>query len=41
MDKKIIMIVGDWNYPKMVYENLQSEFNVENILLIMEKVPQN
>lgn len=33
MDKKIIMIVGDWNYPKMVYQNLQSEFNIENIII--------
>jgi methionyl-tRNA formyltransferase len=33
MDKKIIMIVGDWNYPKMVYQNLQAEFNIENIIV--------
>ncbi|WP_298499408.1 formyl transferase [uncultured Algibacter sp.] len=33
MGKKIIMIVGDWNYPKMVYHNLQSEFNIENIII--------
>ena len=33
MDKKIIMIVGDWNYPKMVYQNLQTEFNIEKIIV--------
>ena len=33
MDKKIIMIVGEWYYPKMVYQNLQSEFNIEKIIV--------
>lgn len=33
MDKKIIMIVGDWNYPKMVYNNLKSDFDIENIIV--------
>jgi methionyl-tRNA formyltransferase len=33
MEKKIIMIVGDWYYPKMVYENLKSEFNIEHIII--------
>ena len=33
MDKKIIMIVGNWNYPKMVYQNLQTEFNIEKIIV--------
>jgi methionyl-tRNA formyltransferase len=33
MNKKIIMIVGDWNYPKMVYQSLESEFNIEKIII--------
>ncbi|GAA4898840.1 formyl transferase [Flaviramulus aquimarinus] len=33
MEKKIIMIVGDWYYPKMVYENLKAEFNIESIII--------
>jgi methionyl-tRNA formyltransferase len=33
MNKKIIMIVGDWNYPKMVYQSLQSEFDIEHIII--------
>ncbi|MFV9551003.1 formyl transferase [Algibacter sp. PT7-4] len=33
MDKKIIMIVGDWYYPKMVYQSLKTEFNIQNIII--------
>ena len=33
MNKKIIMLVGDWNYPKMVYQSLESEFNVDKIII--------
>ena len=33
MDKKIIMLVGDWYYPKMVYESLITEFNIENVIV--------
>ncbi len=33
MDKKIIMIVGDWNYPKLVYQSLATEFNIEKIIV--------
>ncbi|WP_339893555.1 formyl transferase [uncultured Algibacter sp.] len=33
MDKKIIMIVGDWYYPKMVYQSLKDEFNIEHIIV--------
>ncbi len=33
MNKKIIMIAGDWYYPKMVYQSLLTEFNIENIII--------
>jgi methionyl-tRNA formyltransferase len=33
MEKKIIMIVGVWYYPKIVYQNLSTEFNIENIII--------
>jgi len=33
MDKKIIMIVGDWYYPRMVYEYLRQDFNIEKIII--------
>lgn len=33
MDKKIIMIVGDWNYPKMVYNSLKDEFEINHIII--------
>lgn len=33
MDKKIIMIAGDYYYPKMVYENLMTEFDIQNIII--------
>lgn len=33
MDKKIIMVVGDWYYPKMVYQNLKTEFNIAHIIV--------
>ncbi|WP_179008617.1 formyl transferase [Winogradskyella forsetii] len=33
MSKKIIMIAGDWNYPKMVYNSLIADFNIEHIII--------
>ncbi len=33
MDKKIIMIVGDWDYPKMVYNSLKNEFNIDTVIV--------
>ena len=33
MDKKIIMIAGDWYYPKMVFQSLSKEFNIQNIIV--------
>ncbi len=33
MDKKIIMVVGDWYYPKMVYQSLKTDFNIAHIIL--------
>ena len=33
MDKKIIMIVGDWYYPKMVYQNLKTNFDIQHIIV--------
>ncbi|NER10018.1 Formyl transferase [Muriicola jejuensis] len=33
MEKRIIMLVGDWYYPKMVYHSLASEFNIEHIIV--------
>ncbi len=27
------MLVGDWYYPKMVYQSLATEFNIENIII--------
>lgn len=33
MDKKIIMIVGNWYYPKMVYQSLIGEFNIDHVIV--------
>jgi methionyl-tRNA formyltransferase len=33
MEKEIIMIVGDWNYPRMVYNSLKNEFNINTIII--------
>lgn len=33
MDKKIIMLVGDWNYPRMVYNSLKDDFKINHIII--------
>ena len=33
MNKKIIMIASDYYYPKMVYQSLISEFNIEKVII--------
>lgn len=33
MEKKIIMIVGDWYYPKMVYHSLIADFNIQHVIV--------
>lgn len=33
MEKKIIMLAGDWYYPKMVYDNLKRDFNIDHIIV--------
>lgn len=32
-NKKIMMIVGDWNYPRFVYNSLKDEFNIDSIII--------
>ena len=33
MEKRIIMLVGDWYYPRMVYQSLASEFIIDHIIV--------
>ncbi len=33
MDNKIIMLVGDWYYSRIVYTALKKEFNISNIII--------
>ena len=32
-NKKIVMLVGDWYYSKMVYTSIKEEFNITNIII--------